>query len=142
MEQNHFESSIYSREKVGQSPILFGSGIKQHIHQISTLTVRSECFFFFSAFRQKVFWRKPVKSACPISYTHRLYQSSLTETVCVAGTFNDWKPQANGYKMTFDGDRNFRLEIPWSELDRSDQIAFKFVVNGSEWYGAPPSPAR
>jgi hypothetical protein len=24
---NHFESSIYSREKVGQSPNLFGSGI-------------------------------------------------------------------------------------------------------------------
>jgi len=67
------------------------------------------------------------------------YDPSLIETVYVAGTFNDWTPQADGYQMTYDGDRNFRLKMPWSRLDGSSEITFKFVVNGSEWFGAPPN---
>lgn len=62
------------------------------------------------------------------------YDHSRIETVYVAGTFNDWEPDAAGFAMTFNGDRNFNLAYPCNKIKDKSTIAFKCVVNGSEWY--------
>ena len=55
----------------------------------------------------------------------------------VAGTFNGWNPQAEGYKMDFTGKGKYELTLPKSQLTAKETPEFKFVVNGDNWLPAP-----
>lgn len=55
--------------------------------------------------------------------------------VSVAGTFNNWNPEAEGYAMVEDETGRFSIELPMSAL--GDEAQFKFVVNGFIWLPVP-----
>ncbi len=56
-------------------------------------------------------------------------------TVAVAGSFNDWNPQANPLEHATDGEWSIRLML------RSGQYEYRFVVDGV-WADDPKAAAR
>jgi Predicted Zn-dependent protease (DUF2268) len=57
--------------------------------------------------------------------------------VTLAGTFNGWNPKDDKLMLTFVKDRKYELTLPKSKFEKGKTYAFKFVVNGSNWQGAP-----
>jgi Predicted Zn-dependent protease (DUF2268) len=57
--------------------------------------------------------------------------------VTLAGTFNGWNPKDDKLMLAFVKDRKYELALPKSKFEKGKTYAFKFVVNGSNWQGAP-----
>lgn len=84
------------------------------------------------------------------SETHIIFQyeapkqliNYFIDSVCLAGSFNDWNPQAEGYKMELQGENMYTLQIPKQNFEKGKQYTFKFVINGNEWLIAPPEASN
>jgi Predicted Zn-dependent protease (DUF2268) len=57
--------------------------------------------------------------------------------VTLAGTFNGWNPKDDKLMLTFVKDRKYEIMLPKSKFEKGKTYAFKFVINGSNWQGAP-----
>jgi hypothetical protein len=57
--------------------------------------------------------------------------------VTLAGTFNGWNPKDDKLMLAFVKDRKYELVLPKSKFEKGKIYSFKFVVNGSNWQGAP-----
>ena len=77
-----------------------------------------------------------------------LWQLRQAATVSVAGTFNFWDADAEGYRMSFDGGQ-WKLRLPVDSVDvpgNCGRPEYKFVADGkyyildwkSNWLGASP----
>ncbi len=58
------------------------------------------------------------------------------EQVIVTGSFNEWNPKNDNWKMTHTKRRSYELRVPKSKLG-AGYHEFKFVVNGTNWHSAP-----
>ena len=59
------------------------------------------------------------------------------KSVTVAGSFNNWNPASDRYKMTNTIARTFELTLPKTAFERGKTYPFKFVVNGKNWQPVP-----
>jgi hypothetical protein len=57
--------------------------------------------------------------------------------VTVAGSFNDWNPNDQRYKMTLKTGRWFELIVPKTAFKTGQAYSFRFVINGVDWQDAP-----
>lgn len=71
--------------------------------------------------RKSVTTNKPVTLGC---------RAPAAQTVCVAGTFNDWHPEATPMTRDDEGEWTVELDIPPGRYE------FKFVVDG-QWCCEP-----
>jgi hypothetical protein len=58
------------------------------------------------------------------------------ETLSVAGSFNNWNPKAEGFKMQ-KVKSYYVLSIPKSEFNQGNKYQFKFVANDNSWLQPP-----
>ncbi len=72
--------------------------------------------------------------AAPHAYTFG-YTDASARSVGVAGSFNDWRPQATPMRRTDDGSWSVSVELP------SGTYQYLFVIDGSAWV-ADPAAAR
>jgi serine-type D-Ala-D-Ala carboxypeptidase/endopeptidase len=67
------------------------------------------------------------------------YLDGAIQNVAVAGEFNDWNPEDEGYELYKIGENVYQLTLPGVRLGKpGEKRLFKFVVNGDTWI----KPAR
>ncbi len=75
-----------------------------------------------------------------VVFTYNLGKSEDEKTISkisVAGSFNEWNPNDDNYKMTLNNNRIFELHLPKSKFEKQKTYMFKFVMNGTNWLGVP-----
>ncbi|RZJ69225.1 serine hydrolase [Flavobacterium sp.] len=78
------------------------------------------------------------KDAVVFTYSHpKNLDWKLIKTVSVVGSFNDWNPADEKYKMTSKGNGSFEISIPKSQFERQKDYSFKFVINQVGWMTTP-----
>jgi hypothetical protein len=57
--------------------------------------------------------------------------------ITVAGSFNNWNPADDNYKMTSTKNKTFELRLLRSKFEKGKEYQFKFVMNTVNWLGVP-----
>lgn len=74
-------------------------------------------------------------------YKQRLDSKSI-KSIAVAGSFNDWNPDAKNYQMLSKGNNKFELELPKSQFEKGKLYTFKFVMNKNYWLSVPQNASN
>lgn len=77
--------------------------------------------------------KKPAPSATPVNGTKVCvkYHAPEAKRVCVAGSFNEWQPEAAPLKAVDDGLWTLELELPPGTYE------YRFVLDGCWWCSDP-----
>ncbi|NIF04168.1 serine hydrolase [Chryseobacterium sp. Tr-659] len=59
------------------------------------------------------------------------------KNVSVAGSFNDWNPDHQAYRMSLKKNNIFELVLPKSQFEKGKVHQFKFVMNKTGWLSVP-----
>jgi Domain of unknown function (DUF4932) len=65
------------------------------------------------------------------------YDPKETKSVTIAGTFNNWNPRLEDYKLNYKSNQKYELVIPKSKFVKNKIYEFKFVVNEAYWQNVP-----
>lgn len=57
--------------------------------------------------------------------------------VSVTGSFNDWNPDDQAYKLSLKKNNTFELAVPKSKFEKGKTYTFKFVMNKDGWLSVP-----
>lgn len=57
--------------------------------------------------------------------------------VSVTGSFNDWNPEDQAYRLSLKKNKTFELAVPKSKFEKGKTYTFKFVMNKGGWLSVP-----